>query len=233
MDNKVTIIVTLYISSLVLSCPLLFTAGITKLEPNQGNTTLYICDRIGHDIRHGWRLHVALVYTGIESCVVLSIATVLSTLYMKVGKDLLKHFNVMNRKSKMNNAVTYDMDSTSEISTNKSSQLTSSRSVGKEGTLKRLKRKKESFNKKHRYTFIFLTISAICIVTYSPRLILMILESADPYFWFNFYDNTAALRILKFLNRLHIVNNIANPFLYAMFDQKFKRQLLVLFKCKP
>lgn len=233
MDNKVMIIVILYVSSLVVSSPLLFTAGITKLTNNEGNTTLYICERIGHDIRRGWRLHVALVYTGLESCIVLSIATVLSTLYMKVGQDLLQHFNLMNGKKKMNNTVTYDMDSTSEISTNKSSQLTSSCSVSKEGTLKRLKRKKESFNKKHRYTFIFLTISAICILTYSPRLILMILESADPNFWFNFYDKTAALRILKFLNRLHIVNNIANPFLYTMFDQKFKRQLLLLLKCRP
>ncbi|CAC5408506.1 unnamed protein product [Mytilus coruscus] len=85
--------------------------------------------------------------------------------------------------------------------------------------------------KQHRYTFIFITITITYFITYLPRVTLMLLETTHADFWIKF-QGKPSLHILIFLNRLHILNCIVNPFLYGIFDEKFKFHLVKLFKIK-
>lgn len=85
------------------------------------------------------------------------------------------------------------------------------------------------FFKQHRYTLIFITITITYFVTYLPRMTLMLLETIDADFWIKF-KGKPSLQFMIFLNRLHILNCIVNPFLYGIFDEKFKFYLIKLFK---
>ncbi|CAC5411309.1 unnamed protein product [Mytilus coruscus] len=232
MDRKHSIVICLYISSTFVSSPLLFTSGVSHLTLEQGNKsiTLHICERIRQDLREDWNINIALAFTGLEAFIVLSVATILTTLYLKVGLKLAKHLKSMSKRRKEeSNGNTQETESSSEVSTIKPGQL---KSIKKKRTFKSFRHKREKFNQEHHYTYIFIAISGVCIVTYSPRLLLMILESVNENFWLSFYENNHLLRFLKLLNRFHIVNNIANPFLYAMFDRKFKAHLLQILQCK-
>ncbi|XP_063422753.1 orexin receptor type 2-like [Mytilus trossulus] len=232
LDRKLTIVICLYVSSTFVSSPLLYTSGLSHLTLEEGNKTitLHICERIRQDLREDWRINIALAFTGLEAFIVLSVATILTTLYLKVGLKLAKHLKTMSKKRKDgSNGNSQETESSSEVSTIKPGQ---SKSIRKKGTYKSFRHKREKFNQEHHYTYIFIAISGVCIVTYSPRLLLMILESVKENFWLSFYENESLLRFLKLLNRFHIINNIANPFLYAMFDKKFKAQLLQILQCK-
>lgn len=247
-NRKELTVLFLYISSVIISSPLLYTSGVTTLEietMNQTNSTIYICERIDRNLRRGWQFDIVLTYTVIEALIVTTIASTLTLLYTKVGFMLFKHFKHMLKKKSTKvkenictiskkesakegiaNDTSFDIDSTSNMMSDKSTTKSSNK------TQRRITKKKKSFHKKHNYTYIFIAISAICIATYTPRLLLMILETVDEDFWFGFYDNKIILTVLKILNRLYIVNNIANPFLYAVFDEAFQTQLISFIKCR-
>ncbi|CAC5411308.1 unnamed protein product [Mytilus coruscus] len=245
MEKKMTIVICLYITSSVISSPLIFTSGVTKFT--KGNYTFQTCERISGEFHDGMKFYIAIGYTVFEALVVITIATLMTICYTKVGLKLFHHFkqtsrtmnslkalNIHNEENSRDSVGSIDSQLSVEIPENKpptSSNDTASKHL-KETASKRIKRKKEKFNRKHKYTFIFIAISVICIVTYTPRLILMIIESADRKFWFLSTSNLSLFPFLKFLNRFYIVNNIVNPFLYAMFDPKFKRCIINIITCK-
>lgn len=239
MEKKITIVICLYVTSFVISSPLIFTSGVTTFT--RGNNTFQTCERISGDYIDGMKFNIAIGYTVFEALVVITIATLMTIFYTKVGLKLFHHFkqtsrnlnslkasNIENEEHSRDSVASIDSQLSVEIHENKPSN--SSNNTAQTAS-KRIKRKKEKFNRKHKYTFIFIAISVICIVTYTPRLTLMIIESADRKFWFKSTSNLTLFPFLKFLNRFYIVNNIVNPFLYAMFDPKFKRCLINIFTC--
>lgn len=246
--RKVTTVIILYIFAVIISSPLLYTSGVTTFNivtMNQTNSTVYICERFDGKLRKGWSLDVVLAYSIIEAILVVTIATSLVLLYMKVGFMLFKHFKNMLRKKSakvqenISNISNHNLameGTTPEASVESTSNAGLERSVTKSfnrgKTQRRIIKKKMTFHQKHNYTYIFIAISAVCIATYTPRLLLMILETFDENFWYRFHDNKPVLVLLNVLNRLYIVNNIANPILYGVFDKTFKTQLIKMFKCK-
>ena len=236
MDKKITVVVCLYLISFVISFPIVITSGVTK--STYENSTFHSCERIKHGFRKDDGFLIAMTYTIFEAIVVISIATILTVVYTKVGLKLFKHFQFTNKRVNRDKVLDlepeYSRDSVASINSQLSMELQENKpsNSSKDSVSVRIKRKKDKFNRRHKYTYIFIAISVVCIVTYTPRLILMIIETVNENFWFSFNEDSHLLPFLKILNRFYIINNIVNPFLYAMFDPKFKRKLVNIFTCK-
>jgi hypothetical protein len=71
-----------------------------------------------------------------------------------------------------------------------------------------------------KITMMFLVITIVFLLSYVPKVILLIIEGISPYFWEQL-SNTQRPGII-FLYHMYIINNIANPFVYAFMDLKFR-----------
>ncbi|CAC5413091.1 unnamed protein product [Mytilus coruscus] len=76
-------------------------------------------------------------------------------------------------------------------------------------------------------TKIFMIISFIFIICYLPKIIIIILETVSSNFWENASD--VGRMVLMFVHQGYILNNIANPFIYTFFDEKFKTEIKHIF----
>lgn len=72
----------------------------------------------------------------------------------------------------------------------------------------------------NKITMMFLVITIMFLMSYVPKVILLIIEGISPYFWEQL-SNTQRPGII-FLYHLFIFNNIVNPFVYAFMDLKFR-----------
>jgi len=71
-----------------------------------------------------------------------------------------------------------------------------------------------------KITMMFLVITIVFLLSYVPKVILLIIEGISPHFWEQL-SNTQRPRIIL-LYQMFIINNIANPFVYAFMDLQFR-----------
>lgn len=83
----------------------------------------------------------------------------------------------------------------------------------------------------HRYTYMFIAITIFFIISFTPRIILMMLESVNRNFWRNLIDQPRTIALCLFFYRFYIFNHIINPFIYGFFDTTFKHEVKKIF-CK-
>ncbi|XP_061180408.1 cholecystokinin receptor type A-like [Saccostrea echinata] len=83
--------------------------------------------------------------------------------------------------------------------------------------------------KKYKISILFMLITVVFVLTFTPRLAIMIQEAANKEFWTGLSDNQ--IRLTLFFYRFYIVNNIVNPFLYAAFDPRFTREIKKRIPC--
>ena len=79
-----------------------------------------------------------------------------------------------------------------------------------------------------KVTKIAFTISVVFAISYVSLFFLKVAKE-----WFNENDlSEATFSLLKIAERLYIVNHVANPFIYAIFDNKFRQnfRLIASFK---
>ncbi|XP_063398881.1 cholecystokinin receptor-like [Mytilus trossulus] len=74
----------------------------------------------------------------------------------------------------------------------------------------------------HKFTIMFMMITILFLISYIPKVILIVIEGLNPYFWQNFSDNERPG--ILFIYRMYIVNNIVNPFIYAFMDLDFRKE---------
>ena len=74
-----------------------------------------------------------------------------------------------------------------------------------------------------RTTFMFIIITIAFVVSFIPKLVMMILESANSDFWVTLSDQQ--LCGYMFLYSVYIFNNFLNPFIYGFMDKKFQFEL--------
>ncbi|XP_063400377.1 cholecystokinin receptor-like [Mytilus trossulus] len=79
----------------------------------------------------------------------------------------------------------------------------------------------------HKFTIMFMMITIVFLICYIPKVILIVIEGLNPYFWQNFSDNE--LPGILFIYRMYIVNNVINPFIYAFMDIDFRKETKTLF----
>ena len=81
----------------------------------------------------------------------------------------------------------------------------------------------------HKFTLMFMLITFIFLICYIPKIVIMIVEALNPTFWEDLSDSGRAA--MFFVYRMYIINNIANPFVYAFLDTQFKSNLKHLCSC--
>lgn len=83
--------------------------------------------------------------------------------------------------------------------------------------------------RKFKISILFMCITLVFILTFAPRLVIMISEATNKDYWNGLSDNQ--IRVSLFFYRFYIVNNIVNPFLYAAFDSRFKQGIKKRLSC--
>ncbi|KAK3088057.1 hypothetical protein FSP39_014113 [Pinctada imbricata] len=91
----------------------------------------------------------------------------------------------------------------------------------------KIKEKKNTPNrlrwKDFRFSFMFITISVMYIVSYLPRTYISIRERLDTDLWKSLTDQETVLYL--FLYRMYIVNSVTNPIVYGVFDSRLRKEI--------
>lgn len=83
--------------------------------------------------------------------------------------------------------------------------------------------------KRTNVSLMFMIITIIFLVSFSPRMITFLLEGITVGMWETLtVEEYAAVR---FFEVLYVVNHLANPFVYAFMDVKFVTELKKEFSC--
>ncbi|CAC5413086.1 unnamed protein product [Mytilus coruscus] len=78
-----------------------------------------------------------------------------------------------------------------------------------------------------KITKIFMIITLIFLICSLPKITITILETVTTNFWEKASDIERL--VLMFVHQGYILNNIANPFIYAFFDEAFKTEIKNMF----
>ncbi|XP_069116332.1 putative neuropeptide Y receptor 11 [Argopecten irradians] len=82
-----------------------------------------------------------------------------------------------------------------------------------------------------RLTVIFILITLIYIITYGPKVGMMIMQTLKRNFWSSIPPTQIVL--YRFLHSFYIFNNIVNPIVYGLMDKRFRMDCMKRFtKCK-
>ncbi|OWF50446.1 uncharacterized protein LOC110450382 [Mizuhopecten yessoensis] len=87
---------------------------------------------------------------------------------------------------------------------------------------------------RYRVTYMFMTLALAYILCLVPTFAVNLsknIESND--FWVNFNNDGVYSLAIMFCLRLHLLNNVMNPFIYFTFDKHFRREVnkLSCFAC--
>lgn len=242
--KKWLVVVIVIVPSLVSSPCFLF-YGTVQIESKAYQVTGYRCSSLTAGVPK-----VALAFKSILFLIVLAIIIIVSVLYILIAKEIFKRSRIRKQmslskvqltlvKSEECKSVFYDIDETEDIDSNSMEQ---SKDV-KRDTDSEYKRapnystlpSKSDSESRHcrvsgfQITIIFMIISAVFAVSFMPKLILMVVESIDVEFWTGL--TPSQLAGFEFLYTLIIINNIINPFIYGLFDQKFRSELKNMWCC--
>ncbi|CAC5359707.1 CCKAR [Mytilus coruscus] len=75
---------------------------------------------------------------------------------------------------------------------------------------------------KYRFTIMFMVITIVFLLCYSPVGTLLLLEGFFPDFWERLTSTETS--VILVLYHSYIINNIANPFIYAFMDPEFYKK---------
>lgn len=74
-----------------------------------------------------------------------------------------------------------------------------------------------------RFTWMFLILTTVAVISYVPKATLFILESLDILFWTKFSDPLRA--VVEVVYRLHALHHTCNAFIYVYFDTHFRAEI--------
>ena len=189
-------------------------------------------------VRGPWTKTEPLVFKAVITFGIVLIIVSLIVLYSLIGCAVRKSSKFRNNAT--NKTTSY---STSQIATcsyttegttvttlahNEHSQPSEIPYVGEASEMTKRKANRNQINGL-RLSIIFMLISGIVILTFIPKVGLMIWESHHENFWIEL--SSSEMGIYGFLYTFYIVNNIANPFIYGFFDRKFRKELFHMVPC--
>lgn len=90
------------------------------------------------------------------------------------------------------------------------------------------KLKRHAKRMKYRISIMFMVITSVFLICFSPIATLLILEGLELNFWETL--TSSQMSVLLFLYHSYIINNIINPFIYTSMDGDFKRALYGMFR---
>lgn len=90
------------------------------------------------------------------------------------------------------------------------------------------RRRKDNRRITHKLTVMFFVITLVFIISYLPKVMLLLFEGLYKDFWEKVSDTERPG--LMFLYQMFIINNIVNPFIYAFMDIKFRKEATVFLR---
>ena len=82
----------------------------------------------------------------------------------------------------------------------------------------------------HRCSWMFMLITVVFVLSFIPRITIMVMESLNINFWNELTDSEIVLYL--FFYRVYLLTNITNPFFYGVFDKGLRRELRILCCCR-
>jgi len=74
-----------------------------------------------------------------------------------------------------------------------------------------------------RYTMMFMIITIVFVISFIPKVIMMLYDSINVNFWSGL--TPSQLAGYRFFSEVYIINNIFNPFIYGSFDTRFREEV--------
>ncbi|XP_069110305.1 vasopressin V1a receptor-like [Argopecten irradians] len=82
---------------------------------------------------------------------------------------------------------------------------------------------------RYRVTYMFMTLALAYILCLVPTFAVNLSKDIESNeFWMNFNNDEAYSLAIMFCLRLHLLNNVMNPFIYFTFDKHFRREVIKL-----
>lgn len=74
-----------------------------------------------------------------------------------------------------------------------------------------------------RFTWMFLIMTVVAMISYIPKSTLLMFESLNFLFWMSFPD--IGRSIVEVMYRLHALHHTCNAFIYGYFDTRFRNEI--------
>ncbi|XP_052103544.1 cholecystokinin receptor-like [Mytilus californianus] len=227
------------------SVPIFFYYGSVEIYNPMLNVTGFWCGQKRQNIEHVIIFDISAVIVAVIASIVLII------LYILIGKAIYRKFIIFQQSVKQgkytkNQRSSVELESVLAVDKDNENESSRSRANSIEDLVEcdtyRRKVKRGSADtldqgrfftigqhfRTHRYSYMFMTITALFIIAYSPRVTLMLLESIDPNFW---NKPNEAIAGFLFLYRMYLLNHAVNPFIYTFFDTRFRKAVSEIFCC--
>ena len=223
--------------SFLLGFPAIVFYGPTKVTPIgfnvNGTSCKYEDDYVGSN---GLAIYNAVfMLTCVSGIITICVlyAMVVKKIYKQRKKfsknnrrsDSIKGIQITKEMSTTDSEIASDtraMNSDSHSLDRSLKRKTSLSSFAKLTILSNKKKAKESL-KYHRFSLMFITITIVCMISFMPLRTLEFLEVEDKDFVAKTFGTNMPL--YRFLYTSYILNNIANPFIYGLFDNEFRNRL--------
>lgn len=223
-------ILGLLIASIVMDIPLFFFYGVVTLKNEKERVTGYRCgSKLGSEDGNLDK-YITYYFAGMfaTACCVMAGITLLYALigrkiYIQIKKkQKLVSQGIVSGSGPQSNAQTQEDESS--FVDNKLEEQASSVSVKRKSQVVTKKKSPKSRIYAHRYSIMFMTISAVCAVTYIPSLVVnMVYQMDSSEFWNDMEVWRRSLCVFVF--QAFLINHVSNPFIYGFFDGKFREHL--------
>ncbi|CAC5355775.1 unnamed protein product [Mytilus coruscus] len=183
------------------------------------------------------------VYFIVVGLFVVVTVTTFIVLYARIAHTIYGHFKKrrhqnekkgkeanIQEKSVENNKENHEDLSVSDFPMNshetKCNEKTHTATVSK--LTESVKRRRKDRELTYKMTIMFFVITLVFFISYSPKLIMIIISGIDK----DFVDRLSNLgrSAVLFVYDMQIINNIVNPFIYAFMDTLFREEATTLLK---
>lgn len=198
--KRVAVLCSLLLAT-IISIPIPLTYGLDPAYSEQYNVTGSACRRLTQENRL-----LSLGHAIVCNIIVFVFVWLLVVLYTLIGRRIYAQIHQWDKRKKSNTM-------SKEENPTKANDPEAANKTNKQTMF--------------RITFMFMLITFIFIISFSPKVVIFIFECLNDRFWDSLPYNTRLL--VRFFDVLFIINNIANPFVYAFLDVKFSQQLKSIF----
>lgn len=240
LPNDRVCLILIFLAAVVLNSPVFLFYELHQVSHLDQNIIGYRCDHIHHNLQYSYVMAGYDIFVFI--LIVVAMVTI-SVLYVFIARAI-KRSAVNSKKkstdispssyaksevdqSKESTAETIEClfkstaDDKSKKSVNYFKRNSSVASLGKLASLTGTLRNKYQTN---RFSYMFMTIALLFIITYIPSNILKMCELHHPEMWIELPH--WRLHVYLFFRQGYILNHVVNPFIYGLFDSGFRRVLV-------
>lgn len=199
------------------SVPKFFFVGLAKIHIGKGlnhTAIVYVCgtdEQFEDSLGSNFYLYMLTVNSLIWS-------SIITVLYVIVGKQIHKRTKEAISKPyvKEDESVSLSSDSI------RNDQVVKSKKPRPRLVKQLTARSITTFITNNRLSWMFILMTVLNIVCYTPRLILDIHLNRDRYFFLK--QERRLYGVLSFFYNFYLFNNVVNPFIYGFFDKELRNR---------